>query len=256
MNAAKTIEAPEPFKHVLRCAEEGCSTHILTEEKAAHIAKNRCLAQAREDGWALWKRDDVWHGRCPVCEAKRVRGDSERKIILRAQNAKAEQKRIRDAKREAEARRSTRPVGDKTAKADVTLTRDTPKLIHRNNFERYIYGKLDGPQRNAADQFVSLTEASQGVSDKELYQEKTDGGVGNFEPTAHQLDALKALRLAKAGVGEMLYAVLEQAIDEDALPSQIGAQFKWLTNDRDRAMVGVVMTRVALNALAKEWRMV
>lgn len=255
MSAARKIEAPEPFKHILSCEEDGCSTQIITEEKAAHIAKNRCLAQAREDGWALWKREDAWHGRCPACEAKRVRGDSERKIILRAQNAKAEQKRIREAKKEVDARRATKPVGKDIAGADSTLTKETPKLIHRNNFERYVYGKLESGQRRAADHLASLIEAASGVSDKELYQEKTDGGTGNFEPSAHQMDALKNLREARQGVGAHLFDVADHAIIQDAVPARVGARYGWLTNDRDRAMVGMVMIRVALNALATHWRM-
>lgn len=253
MKAAKAHNSPpKRAAHAIGCAEEGCESMVRGFGANALKAKHDATRHAREGGWDLL-RHNVW--RCPACRSAFVRADSERRVLLRADVAKEEAKRIREAKRAVDTRRATRPVGAETAKADVTMNSETQRLIHGSNFDRYVYGKLDPTQRKAADHFAAITEKAAGVSDREMYQERVDSQAAQFEPNASQIDAVREMKTARDSIGKYSFAIVDQAITEDMIPSKIGARFKELTTDRDRALVGMALIRAGLNQLADHWRM-
>lgn len=265
MNAAKATEV-ETLTHQIRCATDGCLSVAtgaarVGEANAEARARIKARQQALEAGWQLRGSGAAKRWTCPRCYAREVREDfaadhhdrtlgAERRMLIRA-STKAreavERKRVLEDKAE---KRRTKPVGDKVAKADSTLTRETPKLIFSCEFDRVVVRHLLPRQVTAADEWRRRMEEAQGVSDREVFRDKVDNSAGSGGPDLSQLAALQWRAKVGTIIGHENVRILDMAIMQDLTPREVG-QFYCSTKDVEkRAMVGMAFVKAALTQLA------
>lgn len=265
MNAAKS-ESVKTICYAVKCATIGCLSHVngfarAGEANAEGKAGIRARRDAREGGWEQRGGGAGKHWKCPGCVAREVRDSEEadrfdriygadRRTQMKASAAAREALAKRQTEREKTEARKTRPVGDKIAKADETLTKETPKLVYVNEFERVVVRHLQARQVTAADEWRRQIEASEGVSDREIYGERVDKSVGPGHPSLSQLAALEWRAKVQTHIGAENVAILDKAIKHDRTPKQIGADYCNTRDDKKRAMVGTAFIKAALTQLA------
>lgn len=264
MNAAKAEEI-ETTRHEIRCATDGCLSVAtgMVSSKVNGDAKARIKArrQALDNGWQQLGGGSEKRWTCPRCYARKVREDvetehhdrtmgAERRVLIRASTKVREQverKRVLEDKAE---KRRTKPVGDKIAKADETLTRETPKLIFSCEFDRVVVRHLVPRQVTAADEWRRRMEEAQGISDREVFRDKVDSSTGSAGPNLSQLAALQWRAKVGTIIGHENVRILDMAIMQDLTPREVG-QFYCSTKDVEkRSMVGMAFVKAALTQLA------
>lgn len=266
MNAAKSPDPIERVEHFIKCSAAGCGNFVRgiarageynADGKAAIMARRT----AREADWRLAGMGAEKKWTCPVCVAREVWAAKEDDKFDRTEGAVRRQTlvakaevRERMAKRQVEqekaAKRQTRPVGDKIAKTDETLTKDTPKLINANEFDRVVVRHLHPRHVTAADEWRRKMEEAEGVSDREAFTDKVDKSVGPGHPSLIQLAALEWRAKVGQVIGQENIRILDLSIGQDLLPREIG-QIYCTTKDQDkRSMVGMAFIKAALSQLA------
>lgn len=255
MNAPEKAARPE-FCFRITCVD--CPSEVLgeTDVKPANKARIRARNQARLAGWFFFKIEGKEYWRCKPCQTARIRDESERRILARAKKSRADKQAMKAAKREAEERRRTKPVGRAVAKADITLTEETEKLVHRNSFDKYIRHNLTPRMRLAASEYERQVEKSEGVSDKEFASDRVDSSNHSFGPPSQDiLDALKWLNSVKQLIGVDAYHAVDKAVMKDQLPADIGAACHWAKTDRERRREGMSLIKNGLSGIANFMRL-
>lgn len=251
----RTDEQEEKHKHEVACSI--CSAAIEgPAKKTKAAARVHARRQAYEAGWVLHRRH-IWH--CPACEDHIVQTSiTTRRAAVHARRQESAKRHIdrerslKQAKKANEAKRRTKAVGKKIADADHDrgITKDTQKLVYRNEFDRLVYHRLQPREKNAADAFEQLYEKAGGVSDKEPTMDRVDSSVRNYEPPIPVIDALRELTMLQKEIGARQYQVIELAIVGDKKPGDIGKLYQPQETERRRRQWGMFAIKWALDHAA------
>lgn len=266
MSAARADDQAETTTHRIECASDGCTAFVIGVERASKVnapakAAIKARREAIEAGWDQQGVGPRKRWKCPVCHAREVKEMQEadladrttgaqRRMMIRASRAAREAVERRQAERDKQERRKTRAVGDKIAKADSTLTKETPKLVFTCEFERVVMRHLQPRQITAADEWRRQLEASEGVSDREVFSDRVDKSVSPGHPSLTQLAALQWRANVQTHIGQENAVILDKAIKHDMTPREVGADYCTTKDLEKRAMVGMAFIKAALTQLA------